>query len=300
MSERSLTVVLAVAMAMTAAANAQEAGPLFPTAFAVEHAVVQTSADGSVFATEPVIDTYAASWIVSERTDGSRLVIDFARREITEIRPAEGRYTVIGFDRMAQLLRELNALEGVPTLKDKSLADVDGEPGLRVVELGASDAPAAKSRALEGSLVDREGVRHLRVVVAGGEKRSGGALLDAWFDPELRFSRRALDALEEFEYEVLGAAAGAAASLGQRSAALARREAGGALPILTVRPLISGDASAGEVEDAARRVEVLENVRLDLVAVPDGLRRTPHPLEMMVAHAEREAELRSLMGGGSR
>lgn len=299
---RARWTVVAVIFALLSAgpAAAQDPGPLFPRAFVVEHAVVQTDGDGSVFATEPVVDTYAASWIVSERADGSRLVIDFARREITEIRPAEGRYTVIGFDRMAQLLRELHALEGGFPDIDKSPADSNGEHELRVVELEASDAPAGKSLALEGTLVEREGVRHLRVLVAGGEKRGGEALLDAWFDPEVRFSPRALGALEEFEREVLGAAAGVAASLGQRSAALARREAGGALPILTVRPLIVGNAAGGDVEDAARRVEVLESVRPDLVAVPDGLRRTPNPLEMMVAHTEREAELRSLMSGGSR
>ena len=80
---------------------------------------------------------------------------------------------------------------------------------------------------------------------------------------------------------------------------LARGEADGAVPILTVRSLSSGADGAGSVEDSARRIEALDAFPVDLVSVPEGFRRTPHPLELMVAHAEREAELRRLMGGGS-
>jgi hypothetical protein len=281
-------------------ASAQEPGLLFPVAFTVEHSVVQTDADGSVFAADPVVDTYAGSWIVSERADGSRLVIDFARREITEIRPADGRYTVITFDRMAELLRELDALEGAPRTADKSIATANAEPDLRVEEIGASEFVATKSLQIDAPLFARNGVRHLRVSVAGLEKRGGDVVLDAWFDPDIRFTSRALGALEDFERDVLGAVAGPQTSPGLRSTALARREADGALPIRTVRPLVPGIGSAASVEDRALRVEVLETVRSDLVVVPEGLRRSPHPLEVMVAHARREAELRSLMGGGAR
>jgi hypothetical protein len=54
---------------------------------------------------------------------------------------------------------------------------------------------------------------------------------------------------------------------------------------------------AGRVEDVALRVEPLAVLPTDLVTVPEGFKRTAHPLEIMVAHAEREAELRRLMGG---
>ena len=54
------------------AAAQDAAGPVFPQPFLVEHQVVQTLPDGDLFATEPVTDYYGGSWIVSQRTDGSR------------------------------------------------------------------------------------------------------------------------------------------------------------------------------------------------------------------------------------
>ncbi len=58
---------------------------LFARPFVVEHRIVQTDPDGSVFETPPVTDTYGGSWIVSSRPDGSRVIVDFARREITTV-----------------------------------------------------------------------------------------------------------------------------------------------------------------------------------------------------------------------
>ena len=289
-------VLALVALGFSAPVVAQSPGALFPAAFVVEHGLIQTDADGSVFATEPVIDTYAGSWIVSERADGSRLVIDFARREITEIRTAEGRYSVMSFDRMAQLLRDLASLEGRELENQKT--DAKAEPRLRVVEVEAGEASALKSTG--NVLMDRQGLRHLRVLQDSSKREGGDALLDAWFDPEIRFGTRALDALENFEIEILGASADASAVLAPLSLAAARREAGGAFPILTVRAMVPGDAAAGTVEDVVRRLESIDAVPAGLVGVPDGFRRTPHPLELIVAHAEREAELDALMGGSGR
>jgi hypothetical protein len=275
----------AVLLAVSVAA-AQEPGALFPQPFVVEHAVVQTDADGSVFETEPVQDTYAGSRIVSERADGSRLIIDFARREITEVRPDVGRYTVIDFDRMADLLRELDALEqGTPTTNPKA-AGFDAPPQLRVQEV--QDASAAKSST--SPELRRYRVLHQRV-----EPGDEVAVLDAWFDRSLRFGDRALAALEDLEVNVLGAARPSAVS--PRALAAARAAAEGAVAMRTVRPLAPAEPSAGSVEDAALRVERVDAVPAELFTVPDGFERGPHPLELMVAHARSEAELNRRMGG---
>jgi hypothetical protein len=49
------------------------------------------------------------------------------------------------------------------------------------------------------------------------------------------------------------------------------------------------------LEDAVSRLEWLEAVPADLLEVPAGLVRVPHPLEMVVAAGERE---RALLRGG--
>lgn len=291
---------LVAAVAASPAFAQQTAGVLFPAPFVVEHGVVQTDADGTVFATEPVTDYYGGSWIVSERADDSRLVVDFARREITEIRPESASYTVIGFDRMAGLLRELQAIEGggAPAAKAAVADSEDEGPRLRVVEAGAGEGSHLKRASLANPLIERPGVRHLQVLRDDPRTGQTVTVLDAWFDPQIRFGSAALEALDGFEAEVLGATTDDLKSSPAAALALARGEAG-SLPILTVRSASFDGNGAGSVEDSARRIEVLDAFPVDLVSVPEGFRRTPHPLELMVAHAEREAELRRLMGGGT-
>jgi hypothetical protein len=277
--------------------SSQEPGGLFPDSFVVEHRIIQTDADGSVFTTEPVRDTYVGSRIVSERADGSRLIIDFARRELTEVRTAEGRYTVIGFDRMAQLLRELHAIEhGVQPSIEKS-AGRGEPPRFRVIE--AKPEPRTKGARISQSLADQNGVKHLRVLQQTRDSGADLTVADVWFDPRFGLGSRGRAALDEFEAEVLSAANPGA--VGARALAAARNEAGGAVPIHSLRPLVAGNPDAGTIEDVASRVEEVATVSPDLLTVPDGFQRVAHPLELMVAHARSEAELnRRMSGGGGR
>lgn len=274
--------------------SSEEPGGLFPNSFVVEHRIVQTSADGSVFTTEPVRDTYVGSRIVSERADGSRLIIDFARRELTEIRTAEGRYTAIGFDRMAQLLRELNALEHVDRPSFEKSAIRKEPPRLRVVETKAGSQ--TKGARVNESLAQPD-VKHLRVLQQSEESGADVAVADVWFDPHFRLGSRGQAALDEFEAEVLSAANPEA--VGARALAAARREAGGAVPIHSLRPLDADNADAGTIEDVASLIEEVATVPPELLSVPDGFQRVPHPLELMVAHARSEAELTRRMSGGT-
>lgn len=105
-----LLTLLALRVVVPAAAQ-PSAGTLFPTPFVVEHQLIQTDADGTVYYSEPVRDTYGGSWLVSERADGSRLIIDLSRRQLTEIRPADGKFWTIDFDRLARLHADLVAAE---------------------------------------------------------------------------------------------------------------------------------------------------------------------------------------------
>ena len=70
--------------------------------------------------------------------------------------------------------------------------------------------------------------------------------------------------------------------------AAARGYAEGAIPVRTIRKTGAGE-STRTIEDVTSRLERLERFPLDLVAVPDGYRRVPHPLEVMVAWGEEEA-----------
>jgi len=277
----------------TAAASQQLSGGLFPSPFLVEHVVVTTEPDGASFASDPVIDHYGGSMIVSVREDGSRLVVDFARRELTEIRPSSGTYTVITFDRLAQLTRKLRRIEG-PPIAEPEPDGASNEVRLDVRELETTGATKVATAALAAAspLLDRPGLRRFEVTVEIAGEASSEPAIEAWLNPEHQLVPAALDAVEDFELHVLGAATDPDALIPLKALAATRRHADGAVPIATARPTRTGD---GRIEDVALRVEALDAFPVDLVAIPEGLKRTTHPLEIMVAHAEQEAELRRLM-----
>jgi hypothetical protein len=52
---------------------------------------------------------------------------------------------------------------------------------------------------------------------------------------------------------------------------------------------------AGLIEDVALRVQPGISFPLDLVEIPEGFRRVPHALELSVAWAEEDAEIRRRM-----
>jgi hypothetical protein len=299
-----LAVLSGFALASDAGGQGSD-GVFFPQAFLVEHTVTQTDPDGGSFTTEPVTDYYGGSWIVSVRPDDSRLVIDFARREITEIRPELGRYTVISFDRFADLQRELVRYERGISVDDsseaKSVRNTQQRMELTVTEIAVGEGVMAKTAALQPAaddLIGRPGVKRLRVTRLNDDGEAV-TTLEVWIDPKVRLGQSGWRAVESFERDVLGAASRAKASVDNRSMSAVRDSVGGAFPFRTVRPLgmTRPGRPAGSIDDAASRMEPLDAFPVDLVAVPDGLKRAPHPLELMVAHAEREAELNALMGG---
>ncbi|MEM8932154.1 MAG: hypothetical protein AAGE94_13320 [Acidobacteriota bacterium] len=303
----------------------QAPGELFPEPFVVEHYTLETAPDGERFATEPVRDTYGGSWIVSERGDGSRLILDLARRELTEVRPSEGVYWRLGFDRMGELVRRIARLDGLDVVDaersgKRDAASVGGESeGAGRVELQVDEltgrgieSRVTKSTAPAGTSADA--VRHLRVtagegvagegLVGGGRAGEGRAKAvgerapwtEVWVDSSLRLTPAAVAALGRFERDALAAdddPSGPAARL-----AAVRVHTDGAVPVRTLEPLTKGAAvaAAGTIEDVVTRIERLDAFDASLVGIPEGLRRAPHPLEGMADVLEDEAERRRLMG----
>jgi hypothetical protein len=276
---------------------AQTEAPLFPQAFLVEHHVEQTDADGGRFATEPVVDRYIGSSIISVRPDGNRLIVDLAHRRVTTVDMTAGTYSVLTFDQMVELQRRLRAADraqvGLAPEERKSAESHDeGErvgEGFRFAELPLRDGiePGTAKSATDDPL-DQPGVRHIRVTQAGKAAGEQPAV-DVWVDHGVRLGSAAVAALGRFESEVLSPHDSGKVPFSAYVAA-ARKQTG-AFPIRTARPL-SADSS-GTVVDVATRLEpirVLPEVE-ELGEVPQGYQRTVHPLEQMVAFAEEEAEL---------
>jgi hypothetical protein len=284
------------------AAAAQQAAELFPQPMAVEHQLIERTGDGDVFYGEPVRDTYGGSWIVSERPDGSRLVVDLLRREITEIRPAEGSYSTIGFGRFAELRARIarHELGGAVALAPKSAAQEEAAPAeLELVELQGAEARASLS------LKSRTGPEALPLASQSAEirrfeirrKGSPEAAAEVWVDPRLRFGAEAQAALAAFETDALGGGS-ASPFAPARLLAEVRRQTAGALPLLTVMPLLREDGTkAGESEDRVLSAEKLAAFPAELARVPEGLTRTSHPLESILAALEAEAAIDAALAG---
>jgi hypothetical protein len=272
--------VLAAAGGLGARARAADApAVLFPTAFSVEHELVQTDPGGDTFRTQPVVDTYGGSTLVSVRPGGSRVIVDFAKRTVTEVSVEKSTYWTLSFSQMGELSRRLVKADERPSAGAAASArspSVAVQQDIRVEEV--SDG-ARERRASPGVPAQRAGIRHFRSTVASGDSA------DVWVDGTVRVSLPGLDALESFERDALGAVTAIAVSPAQLVAA-ARRAAAGAVPVRVKRPL---SAAGGTVEDVATALTPLPAFPQKLLAIGDGFRRVPSPLEGMVAFAEDEA-----------
>lgn len=256
----------------------------FPVPFTVEHQVFDGSLGGAPVESAPVKDTYGGSFLVSERPDGSRMIVDFARREVTEVRTAEGTYWTLSFGRFSDLRRRLREAEstGVPAAPPTRIAAA--KPAIRVEEVQES----GRSSLRNGLMTTGSVPRRLRASV------EGGATLDAWVDPGApRLTAEGVAALGDFERTVLGAQDGSA-GVADLLDAIRNREAG-ALVVRTRRVVGDGPvagADAPVVEDVVTRAEPAAALPKALVSIPEGLRRVSSPLEVVVSWAEDEAALR--------
>lgn len=291
------------------AALAQEASPepLFPKPFLVEHRLIEMDADGSTFESPSVVDTYAGAWIISVRADGSRTIVDFARREITTVEPEKGSYSVLGFDRMAELRRRLAVAENLErtpadagSSRDRAGVSSNFRTTMRDVAVTEGLDSPVLSRA---PLLRRPGVRRLHVTATPESSHDStkaepveAAEVDVWLDPSVTLGEGARAALRRFEIDVL---AGGKIQGFSQCVAAARDEARGAFPIRTERRSTTR-AGAARIVDETVRLESLVSVPAELLRVPDGMRRVPHPLEAVVAFAEEEVKLNRAMSGAGK
>ena len=272
-------------------AAAQDGAELFPAPFVVEHHVVQSEPDGTTSATEPVTDYYGGSRLVSVRPNGSRLVVDFSRRELTEIRPEGSTYATLSFDRFAELRARLRATRAPGSVSGDETAggaaDVSGAATSTAAPIVVEDlgrSAAAKLTVGAASTVPTAELVRMRVTAG-----VGSPAIEVWCNRRVRLTEPARAALAELETVVLGGGAAKTAGAGAMLAA-ARAHAGGAFPVRTLRRMAAAERSA-TLEDVATRLEPLASFPDELLRVPDGYRRVSHPLEVMVAYEEQEAAL---------
>lgn len=300
---------LAVAAATAAAALAPAAswaqergaagvGALFPQPFKVVHQLVHTDPDGGAFPAPPTTDLYTGNWLVSQRPDGSRLLVDLARREIFEVDPARSAYWSLSFDRLRELREEVTRLDVVgpragarksPTAPDAAAGD-DRRPAVRVEEVGIAEATAA-APSVQGdgaAPATTVGARRFRASRTGTAAASPPT--EVWLSTRVRLSPRAGEALARFEEDVLG-------TDGEPSlVAAVRRQVPDALPVRTLRRLGTAAEPAGAIETIALEVTPVAAVPAELLAVPEGYRRVPHPLETLAAFLVEDAARRQPEG----
>jgi hypothetical protein len=271
-------------------------GPFFPRPFLIEHQVVMVEPGGSVFAAPPVTDHYGGSWIVSVRPDDSRTIVDLARREFIEVDTPRGVYSVVTFARWAELVRRMQAVEGRTSSKDS-----ESERESVTYETAAFTSSALERADHQKTLADEprphvaESIRRIQVRVAG--LGPDGPLLEAWADPRIPLPDKAANALAELDATIQGGVIDDTIPGRAGMLAAARASAEGAMVIRTLAPaVLDRDLDeAGLIEDVALRVQPGISFPLDLVEIPEGFRRVPHALELSVAWAEEDAEIRRRM-----
>jgi hypothetical protein len=332
----------ALAALAVAGGAAAQGGALFPEPFVVEHHLVQVDDDGTRFESEPVTDYYGGTWIVSVRGDGSRAIVDLARREITEVRPEQGTWWTVSFDRLAELRERLYLAEN-PHLSPAA-ATPAGEPGRAAAAARAAEPAELVIEELPVAGAVRDAARAAGAGPAAGGEAPGAARpepslrlrvvpadraedpragVEVWLDGRVRLRPAALEAIAAFETGVLAEprAARRALEAGEESGAgrvsqassarpsggvgrqiaAARQHAAGAVAVRTVRTLGSarGGSAASRLEDVATRLERIDELPRELVAIPEGLRRVPHPLEAVVAFLEGDNERDRAMSGAA-
>ena len=282
--KRLVAIAAALLPALLSPALRAQAGPLFPQPFRVEHHLVQDDGDGSRFVGESVVDTYGGSWIVSQRPDGARLIVDLARRELTEVQPEKGTYWTLSFDRLAELQVRLRQAQGLARRSgdgeddeksaransSRTTATPGGSAGARegaeadlliteapVADKSLAAAPSSSAAVGGGAPSERPGVKHLHVA---SRRAPGAVAADVWVDPALRLTPSAQAAIGALETALAGPAASSPSTAGIDKAggasealapvspagllAAVRIHTGGALPVHTVRALLRDEDGA--------------------------------------------------------
>lgn len=278
-------------------------GQLISEPFSVTHHLVQTEGDEAPIVGDSVTDYYGGSWIVSVAPGDRRMIIDLAREELTEVNPAEGSYWRLTFGELARLRRQhqavlerrygrpLEAREAESELKARAAQGDSGSPQVVVREVSTTTLVARSASPAARELLATPGVRQLEVSVRRGAEEE--KKLDLWVQPEVRLSSEARAALTRFEGTALAelTSVGSTATVKAHELMGAARDfAEGAFVVRSLQSLrIGGIVST--LEDVATRLQPLPTFPLEMVEIPEGLRRVPHPLEQIISVMEKEEEL---------
>jgi hypothetical protein len=244
--------------------------PVFPTPFVVEHHVETTDETGERFRSETVTDTYGGSWLVSVHPAGKKTIVDFSRRELTEVDEEKGTYWTLTFGRMRELRQRIASAQRVP---QAARVRSGNEPAhvLKVDEV-------RNTRALTAADV-APGARHFRASV--GETPA----MDAWLDAKVTLGAPALESIHAFESEALGDEAEGGAAPGDLLHAI-RTKGNGAFPVRVRRSI--GTRGERASEDVVTRIETLPAFPEKLVTIGAGFKRVPSPLEVVAAFEDEE------------
>lgn len=270
---------VALALALTGPAPAQI--PAFPQPIVVERQVRQSDGTGGApYETPRVKEHYFGNHMAVVRADGTRALVDFERRDYTEVDPKGGTYWSLSFSRLGELRNRLREAESQAGTRRKQGAETTARVPIRIQELSTGSGSKAR--------VNVRGTRRLRASVEG---TAGWA--EAWYDETIPFGEKAIAAIESFETALAGSAKDDPSRTSELVSAL--RAAGkGAFVVRFERPLAVKDGRAvGMSEDIVLDWKRLEKAPVDLLRIPENLKRVPSPLETLVVFAEEEAELRS-------
>ncbi len=272
--KRAFSVYAVSVLGMMTALDAWGQKPVFETPLVVERKVRELGPLGTVeFEAPAVKEYYFGSSLVVVRGGGARAIVDFAKRDYTEVNEKAGTYWSLSFGRMRELRERLAKAEGLPASERKDPVALASKPAIKIEELGSG----------KPGLLGSPGVRHLRASVEGTRIQA-----EAWFDPSVRFGALAVEGLQAFDDAV---GAGDGSRLADLSRAL-RAAGNGAFMTSSRRPVMVRDSVQDRImEETASHLERLDASPVHLLKLPENLKRVPAPLESLVLFAEEEAAL---------
>lgn len=272
----SIPKVLSLAVFLTAPVAAQPVA--FPQPFSVERQVRQIAPEsGETFQTPPATEYYFGNHLAIVRANGTKALIDFERREYTEVDLKRGTYWTLTFSRLGELRERIRAAENPEGQPEKS-ATLASKPDVKIDQLPAAGKPNLKTT----------GTRRLRASIDGGANWA-----EATYDDSIPFGEKAVAALETLDSAFTGGPKADPTRTAELISAL--RSAGqGAFVVRFEKPLsVRGGRALGKSEDIVLDWKRLEKAPVEQLRIPENHKRIPSPLETVAVFAEEEAELKS-------
>ena len=211
--------------------------------------------------------------------------------------------------RFAALSRRFSQAQAIVEGRTKTTQPNDTSPESKTgadVQIVVAEVPATTGSGGQRTDTDtapvglsqRLGVKHVRVSYVSendqnkDQRKIESPSIDVWLDATIRLTPAARAALSRFEHDVVGGRRSSRSFGAARLVAAARDWGSGAFPVRTER-IVPGEDPESEsirVTNLYTRLEQLAHFPFELLAIPEGLRRAPHPLEAMVKYMEEKAQ----------